>query len=218
MTEFIIEEKSLQLALIKAAGQFGCSQSELSYSILEEKKKLFGLFGGLVKIKVWKIGKSFARQQDFSQDISSDLQEYCAQLGKLICKSKVKIKIYKNKDRIIFDFDSEYLAKQFMRSSKLHESIEHILRKTFYKEIKSLRIFIDAKQVRLEQEKRLVVLAKKYSDRVCRSKKPITLRQKSPYDRRIVHMALEEDSRVYTKSVGSGAGRKLLIMPASSSR
>ena len=214
MSEIIIEEKSLQLALIKAAGSLGRSQSEIDYKVISERKKFLGIFGGLVKIKVWK--KSIKETSKDSSKVNlDDLQKYCEDLGYLICKTKVKIKVYKNQDKVTFDFDSDYLAKQFTKSPKMYEAIEHILRKTFYRDIKSLRIFVDARGVRLTQEKRLISLAKEYSDRVCKSNKPITLRQKSPYDRRVIHLALEGDSRVYTKSVGSGLGRKLLIMPAS---
>jgi spoIIIJ-associated protein len=215
MSEIIIEEKSLQLALIKAAGALGRSQSELGYTVISEKKKFLGIFGGLVKVKAWgKSIKELSNTKDSSKVNLDDLQIYCEELGYLICKTKVKIKLYKNKDRVTFDFDSEYLAKQFTKSPKMYEAIEHILRKTFYKDIKSVRIFVDAKGVRFTQEKRLITLAKEYSERVCKSNKPITLSQKSPYDRRVIHMALEGDPRVYTKSVGSGIGRKLLIMPA----
>ena len=37
---------------------------------------------------------------------------------------------------------------------------------------------------------------------------------KSSYDRKIIHMALDKDDLVYTKSIGSGANRKLMILPS----
>ena len=45
-------------------------------------------------------------------------------------------------------------------------------------------------------------------------KKPAILDYKSSYDRKIIHMALDQDDRVYTKSIGSGPNRKLMILPA----
>jgi spoIIIJ-associated protein len=35
---------------------------------------------------------------------------------------------------------------------------------------------------------------------------------KSAADRKIIHMALENDTRVYTKSIGNGPSRKLMIL------
>jgi spoIIIJ-associated protein len=57
-------------------------------------------------------------------------------------------------------------------------------------------------------------MAKDLSEKVHENKKPIVLNYKSPYERKIIHMALDKDDRVYTKSIGSGPGRKLMILPS----
>ena len=48
-----IEEKSLQLALIKGAGQLKVTRDQISYEVLEESKGILGLFGKKIKIKAW---------------------------------------------------------------------------------------------------------------------------------------------------------------------
>ena len=56
-------------------------------------------------------------------------------------------------------------------------------------------------------------MAQELSTKVYKNKRSITLKDKSSYDRKIIHMALDADKRVYTKSVGVGFRRRLMIIP-----
>ena len=51
-----------------------------------------------------------------------------------------------------------------------------------------------------------------------KKRKAITLNPMSPRDRRIVHMILQEDKSLVTKSSGKGYFRKLIIIPAGMSK
>ena len=57
-------------------------------------------------------------------------------------------------------------------------------------------------------------MAQELSGQVYKNKRSITLKDKSSYDRKIIHMALDKDDLVYTKSIGSGSNRKLMILPS----
>ena len=52
------------------------------------------------------------------------------------------------------------------------------------------------------------------ADRVRETGQPITLEPMSPSERRIIHMALSENSRVITESNGTGDERKITISPS----
>ena len=56
-------------------------------------------------------------------------------------------------------------------------------------------------------------MAHDLSNKVHENRRPIVLNYRNSYDRKIIHMALDKDRRVYTKSIGSGANRKLMILP-----
>jgi spoIIIJ-associated protein len=116
---------------------------------------------------------------------------------------------------VILDCDDEYLAGQMMKNSKLAEALEHILRKKprHIKRELPFRIFVDVQGVRRQRETDLVELARDLSEKVYENKRPIVLNYKSSYDRKIIHMALDKDERVYTKSIGNGPNRKLMILP-----
>ena len=54
-------------------------------------------------------------------------------------------------------------------------------------------------------------LASKMAERVKKSGKNIKLEPMNPYERRIIHSALQEDSSVKTHSVGEGEFRRVMI-------
>ena len=69
-------------------------------------------------------------------------------------------------------------------------------------------------------EKRRISLEKtaaRLAEKVKRTGKPATLGQMNSHDRRIVHIALKNDSLVRTQSIGEGIVRKLVIFPKKNS-
>ena len=62
----------------------------------------------------------------------------------------------------------------------------------------------------------LRILAARVADRVTTAGQPITLEPMSPSERRIIHIALLENSKVTTESTGTGDQRKITISPAES--
>jgi spoIIIJ-associated protein len=51
------------------------------------------------------------------------------------------------------------------------------------------------------------------ADKAKKTGKPATINQMTAQDRRIVHIALKDDTRVRTQSMGDGYYRRLVIFP-----
>jgi spoIIIJ-associated protein len=66
---------------------------------------------------------------------------------------------------------------------------------------------------RARHNEALALLAQKYGEKVKRSGRPMTLNPMNPYDRRIVHMALQGDKDLKTVSRGEGLYKKVVISP-----
>lgn len=75
-------------------------------------------------------------------------------------------------------------------------------------------IVVDVERYRRRRDASLCDLAQRMAERVSRSHEPITLEPMPGYERRIVHLALREDSLVFTESTGEGDNRKVVIYPA----
>ena len=78
---------------------------------------------------------------------------------------------------------------------------------------KRLHVQVDVEGYLEKRQASLQSLASRMAEKASRTKKPVTIGQMSSYERRIVHLALKEDSRVRTQSKGDGYLRKLVIFP-----
>jgi spoIIIJ-associated protein len=75
-------------------------------------------------------------------------------------------------------------------------------------------IIIDTEDYRKRREESLVALAMRLGEKVKKTKKPVTVGHMNAHDRRIIHLAMQNDSSLTTKSRGEGEYRKILILPA----
>ena len=76
------------------------------------------------------------------------------------------------------------------------------------------RIVIDTEEYRKRREESLVALALRLGEKVKKTQKPVTVGHMNAHDRRIIHMAMQNDETLTTKSRGEGEYRKILILPA----
>ena len=80
------------------------------------------------------------------------------------------------------------------------------------------RIAIDVENYRGRREEQLRDVAERAAKRVIQSGKIIQLEAMPPVERRIVHMALLENPKVRTQSVGVEPNRRIVVLPASQAR
>lgn len=77
----------------------------------------------------------------------------------------------------------------------------------------NIAIVVDTENYRSKREVSLTELAQQLSDKVKKSRRPLTTGPMSAQDRRIIHLALKEDHEVRTKSKGEGNLRRVVIYP-----
>ena len=64
------------------------------------------------------------------------------------------------------------------------------------------------------REESLLGMADRIREKVKKTQKPLSLSHMNAHDRRIIHMALQEDEELITKSRGEGEYRKVIVLPA----
>ncbi|MDO8785240.1 MAG: RNA-binding cell elongation regulator Jag/EloR, partial [Syntrophales bacterium] len=74
-------------------------------------------------------------------------------------------------------------------------------------------IVIDTEEYRKRRKDSLINLAEKIGEKVKKTKKAVTLSYMNAHDRRIIHMALQSEKFLTTKSRGDGEHRKIVVMP-----
>ena len=74
-----------------------------------------------------------------------------------------------------------------------------------------LRVKLDTEDYRKRREQTLRSLAKNIAYKVKKTRKPVNLEPMNPYERRIIHASLQNDSQVSTKSEGDDPFRHVVI-------
>ena len=128
------------------------------------------------------------------------------------------IHIKEESNRIFFNIKGGNSAVLIGKRGQTLDAIQYLVDKI----VNSKRKDRVAIQVDVEGylEKRRISLEKaaaKLAEKVKRTGKPATLGQMNSHDRRVVHIALKNDSLVRTQSMGEGIVRKLVIFPKKNS-
>jgi spoIIIJ-associated protein len=74
-------------------------------------------------------------------------------------------------------------------------------------------VVVDSEEYRKRREESLLKMAERIRTKVKKTQKPMSLSHMNARDRRIIHMALQEDETLVTKSRGEGEYRKVIVVP-----
>jgi spoIIIJ-associated protein len=113
---------------------------------------------------------------------------------------------------LILDIVGDNLAVLIGRHGKTLDSFQFLVsaivgKKTGYRH----PVIVDVEGYKHRRKQKLVSIAKSSAARVIRQKREVNLRPMSPYERRIIHVALKNDKRVVTSSEGAEPGRYVVI-------
>jgi spoIIIJ-associated protein len=98
------------------------------------------------------------------------------------------------------------------------EAIQYLVEKIVNKNRKGrVGIHVDVEGYLEKRRIRLQRLAVRMAEKVKSTGKPSAIGQMNAHDRRIVHIALQDDNRVRTQSKGEGFLKKLVIFPKKNS-
>lgn len=204
MKSIIKTAKTVEEAINLAVAELGVKKEEVTVEILAEPSK--GFLG---------IGSKEAKVQVVADKDPSVIAETF--LSKLMDKMGiVAIPVIKREaENLYIDLQGENKEDMGLiigKRGKTLDSIQYltsIIVNTNREEY--LKVLLDTEDYREKRTNTLVELANKMADRVKKSGKNIKLEPMNPYERRIIHSALQEDADVKTHSVGEGEFRRVMI-------
>ncbi|MCP4230916.1 MAG: hypothetical protein GY771_12335 [bacterium] len=104
--------------------------------------------------------------------------------------------------------------KKFQKREDFAGSLEHIVELMLNKQMKrSIRVRAAFADDERNRQRKLEELARKNANKVVSQNKPVSLQPMTGWERRVVHMTLEKDDRVFTESSGKKRGRHVVIYP-----
>jgi len=122
-------------------------------------------------------------------------------------------------DQISLELTGDTSGILIGRRGQMLDALEYVVNRIVSRDdAGSARISVDSQQYRLRRRESLEELARRMGMQAKRKGKAVTLNPMSPRDRRIVHLVLQDDTALVTKSSGKGYFRKLIIIPAGAVR
>ena len=115
---------------------------------------------------------------------------------------------------LILDITGDNLAILIGRHGKTLDALQFIISAITTRTIGfRYPVVVDVEGYKNRQRQKLESIAKSAASRAASQHRSIKLRPMTPYERRIVHLALREDDRVETASEGEGNNRHVVILP-----
>jgi len=203
MTSMEQTGKTIEEAVALALTELGVSIDRINYEVLEAPSRGFlGIIGTkLAKIRVTvKPLDPIQVAQDF--------------LGKIFCLMKLEIQIEKiaTLDNTIFNIRGNDLGILIGKHGQTLDALQYLTNLTANRDAESkVRIVLDVEDYRQRRTDTLNRLANRMADNVKRRGEKVVLEPMSSNERKIIHMALQDDQRIVTYSEGEEPYRKIVI-------
>ena len=137
------------------------------------------------------------------------LQDVAKEMG-----LKVSVKVSSNKDSIYVDIDGEDSGTIIGKRGSTLDALQYLTSLVVNKDQNNyIRVVIDAENYREKREKTLEKLAFRLADKVLRSGRSVKLEPMNPYERKVIHTALQQRKGVTTRSEGEEPYRRVIIEP-----
>ena len=129
--------------------------------------------------------------------------------------SDAAISVEESDGQLFFNVESSDAAVLIGKKGQTLEAIQSLVEKIVNRRNhhERIRIHVDVGGYLETRRANLEKLAERLAEKSLRIGKPISLGQMSPYDRRVIHLALKDHPAVKTRSRGEGSRRKLVIFP-----
>jgi spoIIIJ-associated protein len=231
------EGKNEKELLKEAARDLGIDESKLRVEVLEKSKAGFLGFGEKIKIKVEysiedipipaatqarsnRAGDAGTADAAAAAPVSLEAYEkttveYLAGMFDLM-GFDVDIEVDNNaSDRVLIELFSPDSALIIGKRGKTLEAIQMLVNTVGGKVPGSgqYKCIIDIENYRAKRESTLTDLAHRVASEVIRTGRPRLLEPMNPFERRLIHVALQNEQSVETKSEGEGQHRKVKIFP-----
>lgn len=198
-----LKSKTEQDAIAKALEQLKVSAEDIEVEVLENPTKGFlGLIGakdGIYKITV------IERETDIAKSFIENILKNA--------NVDASVNVTQENNLIKVDIEGNDVACLIGRRGETLDSIQFLTGLALNKVNKDshMRVLVDIENYRSKREESLIRYARKVAREVAKTRKTKKLDYMNPYERRIVHSALQNDKYVSTYSEGTDPYRRLVI-------
>ena len=143
--------------------------------------------------------------------LAADPKEFLENVFKAM-DMKVNIDVVKEGNEINIELSGDDMGVLIGKRGQTLDSLQYLTSLVVNKGTSEyIRVKVDTEDYRKRRKETLENLAKNLAYKVKRTKKPVSLEPMNPYERRVIHSALQNDKYVSTHSEGEEPYRKVVI-------
>ena len=221
----ISEGKTTNEAIEKGLKELRVSKDKVEIKVLEneEKRSFFSILTPRVvkvemklkeevhekkEIKTKKIIELSKEEQNKAEEnVKTFMEELLKELPE-----ETKYNIIKNEQGLNIEILNKNLGFLIGYRGETLYAFQNILSAIAGKRIdKKVRVILDIEGYKEKREKTLEELAQKVAKTVIRTRKPVKLEPMQAYERKIIHSALQQNSKVETESIGEEPNRRIVV-------
>ena len=229
--------KTVDDAITEACQKFTITSDRLDYEVIE--KGTAGIFGfaakpALIKARILdpnapkeEVKETKASEETKSSEektVSTDTEKQpsvpAADPKEFLSKvfeamnMEVGISVEMNENEMNIDLSGNDMGVLIGKRGQTLDSLQYLTSIVVNKGQKEyIRVKVDTENYRSRRKETLENLAKNLAYKAKRTKNPVSLEPMNPYERRIIHSALQNDKYVTTHSEGEDPYRKVIITP-----
>lgn len=190
-------------AIKKASEDLGVDIEDLKVEVISEKSRFFS-FGNVVKIRVY--------LEDIDERIRKKTESFLKKLFEIL-GIEASINTFEEMDKLYVEVVSDDAGIIIGKRGKTLESLQLLTNIIVNKDNqeKWKKVILDIENYRGRRESSLQELAMKVARKVKKTRKPQLLEPMNPFERRIIHMALQRDPYIDTKSEGDGNLKRVKV-------
>ena len=205
--------KNVEDALTKAVVALGVTSDKVEYEVVDKGSAGFiGIGSKPAKINARIKEDEVIVVSEAPADIEAVIVEF---LSKVFAAMNLTVKINVNitEESVDVDLVGDDMGVLIGKRGQTLDSLQYLVSLVVNKKSdKYLRVKLDTENYRERRKETLENLAKNIAFKVKRTKRPVSLEPMNPYERRVIHSALQNDKYVTTKSEGEEPFRHVVVL------
>ena len=202
--EFVeFKGKTKDEALMQASVELGVPSTDLEYEVVSEETKGFLGIGSKPCIIKARRKKTFI----------DEIREYLESLFKAMdIQTEIQIEFDETENVLSINLEGPEMGILIGKRGQTLDALQYIISLAVNKKSESyIRVKLDTENYRARRKETLENLAKNISFKVKRTKRPVSLEPMNPFERRVIHSALQNDRFVETHSEGDEPYRHVVV-------
>ncbi len=205
--------KTVEEALQAALAELGATIDQVEYEILEEpgKKGLFGLFSS----KQARVKVTLAVKEEKAlpaRDAVADAKEFLQKIFTCMSLEVLTEKFVNADGTVTLQLHGPDLGLLIGKHGQTLDALQYLTGLVANRnKDERTRIIIDVEDYRKRRAETLTRLAMRLADKVKRYGDSVVLEPMNPLERKVIHMALQDDRKVETYSEGDEPHRYVVI-------